>query len=37
MDVERLQGLDLEELTSWLPSCPKKNSIQVMINAIAAF
>jgi predicted transcriptional regulator of viral defense system len=37
MDVERLQGLDLEELTSWLPSCPKKNSIHLVINAIAAF
>jgi hypothetical protein len=34
LDSEKLQGLDLEELTSWLPSCPKKNSIQVMINAI---
>jgi hypothetical protein len=34
MDVERLQGLDLEELKSWMPSCPKKNSIHLVINAI---
>jgi hypothetical protein len=34
MDVERLQGLDLRELTSWLPSCPKKNSIHQVLKAI---
>jgi hypothetical protein len=34
MDVERLQGLDWGELTSWLPSCPKKNSIHQVLKAI---
>ena len=34
LDSEKLQGLDLEIIKSWLPSCPKRNSIQFVINAI---
>ena len=34
LDSEKLQGLDLGELKSWLPSCPKRNSIHLVINAI---
>ena len=36
LDSEKLQGLDLEIIKSWLPSCPKRNSIQFVINAIEA-
>ena len=36
LDSEKLLGLDLEIIKSWLPSCPKKNSIQEVINTIEA-
>uniref|UniRef100_UPI0040477B3A type IV toxin-antitoxin system AbiEi family antitoxin domain-containing protein n=1 Tax=Algoriphagus sp. TaxID=1872435 RepID=UPI0040477B3A len=36
LDSEKLQGLDLGSINSWLPSCPKRNSIQFVISVIEA-
>jgi hypothetical protein len=34
MDEQELKDLDLQEMASWLPYCPKQKSIEMVINAI---
>ncbi len=35
MDEQELRALNLQEMASWLPYCPKQKSIEMVINAIA--
>ncbi len=35
IEKDRLREFNLREMVKWLPVCPKKNSIQILIEAIA--
>lgn len=35
IEKDRLRDLNLKEMVKWLPVCPKRNSIKVLIEAIA--
>lgn len=35
IEKDRLRELNLREMVKWIPDCPKKNSIQILIQAIA--